>query len=191
MPINQQQPATGQNTSIWAILAIIFAFVFSPLGIIFGIVALREIKNNPNLKGRGLAIAGIVIGGIFILIIITAILLPLIYFGALSPDKQLPDKCILQSGISCAAFKATADDITISIQNYLGYDIDNIIVTASDCGTSSTPSSLVNRAQGTYTINCEPKLSGSRYTGQLEISYRVIETQLTQTNFGSIRTKIE
>ena len=188
MPINQQQPATGQNTSIWAILAIVFAFVFSPLGIIFGIVALREIKKNPNLKGRGLAIAGIVIGGIFTLVIIAAFLL-LIYFGALSPDKQLP-KCILTSGISCAAFKVTADDITIEIVN--NYDnIDNIIVTASDCGTSSSPSSLANGAQGIYTINCEPKLSGSRYTGQLEISYRVIETQLTRNNFGSIVAKIE
>ena len=82
----EQQPTTAQNTSIWAILALVFAFVAPPLGIIFGIIALREIKKNPNLKGRGLAIAGIVIGSIFILIFISLIGF-LAYFGVLSPER--------------------------------------------------------------------------------------------------------
>ena len=47
----------GCNT--FSILSIIFAFVFFPLGIIFGIIALIQIKKTGE-KGTALAIAGII-----------------------------------------------------------------------------------------------------------------------------------
>jgi hypothetical protein len=57
--MDQHQPNTGQGhapqqqeTCIWSILALIFAIVFLPFGIIFGIVALVKIKNNPKLKRK-------------------------------------------------------------------------------------------------------------------------------------------
>lgn len=68
-----QSAPTG--TSAWAILAIIFAFIMPLLGIVFGIIALVEIKNNPALKGKGLAIAGIAIPPAVLLLIILAIVL--------------------------------------------------------------------------------------------------------------------
>ena len=52
--------------NVFAILAIIFAFVFFPLGLIFGIISLVQIKKTGE-EGKGLAIASIVIGGIFLL----------------------------------------------------------------------------------------------------------------------------
>ena len=44
-----------------AILAIIFAFVFSPLGIMFGLIGRSQIRQTGE-QGDGLALAGIVIG---------------------------------------------------------------------------------------------------------------------------------
>ena len=38
--------------------------ILGPLGIIFGIVGLRRVNRNPEVKGTGHAIAGIVLGGI-------------------------------------------------------------------------------------------------------------------------------
>jgi hypothetical protein len=59
------------ETSLFAILAIVFPFVFAPLGVVFGIMALREIKRSDGQKtGRGLAIAGIWCGAIFTVLII-------------------------------------------------------------------------------------------------------------------------
>jgi hypothetical protein len=52
------QPATGTNG--FAIASLVLAFFCSILGLIFGIVALNQIKKRPQ-GGRGLAIAGIVI----------------------------------------------------------------------------------------------------------------------------------
>ncbi len=40
----------------------IFPFVCGPLAIIFGGIALKRASNNPNKEGRGLALAGLIIG---------------------------------------------------------------------------------------------------------------------------------
>lgn len=66
-------PRPGTNTM--AILALVFAFVFSPLGIVFGCVSLSQLKRSPQ-DGRGLAIAGIAVGAAFtVLFVIYAIVL--------------------------------------------------------------------------------------------------------------------
>jgi hypothetical protein len=51
--------------------------IFAPFAVITGILGLREIKQNPRLGGRGRAIFGIVMGGIFTLAIGLALLVPM------------------------------------------------------------------------------------------------------------------
>jgi len=51
-----------------SILAIIFTFVFYPVGLVLGIIALSQIKKTHE-KGRGLALTPIVIGFIFLALI--------------------------------------------------------------------------------------------------------------------------
>lgn len=53
--------AQPQSTSGMAIASLVLAFFCSIAGLITGIVALNQISSNPQQKGRGLAIAGIVI----------------------------------------------------------------------------------------------------------------------------------
>ncbi len=48
------------DVSGFALLGLIFAFVFPLLGLIFSIIALNKIKNNKNLRGTTLAILGVV-----------------------------------------------------------------------------------------------------------------------------------
>ena len=115
----------------------------------------------------------------------------LAYFGVLSPDKFLPAKCTLQSGIACIDHKATTANIQVVIQNSLGYDLSAITVKAGSCGTSSSPAALANGEKGTYTITCTPALTGSKYNAQLNVSYTITETGLTHNNLGQITTRIE
>jgi hypothetical protein len=61
-PSPQPQPQPGYN--VVAILALIFAFVFAPVGIILGIIARRQIRQSGE-RGQGLATAGLVLGIIF------------------------------------------------------------------------------------------------------------------------------
>lgn len=53
-----QQP---KGTNTMAILAIVFAFVFSPLGIVFGHIGRKQIRERGE-QGDGLALAGMIIG---------------------------------------------------------------------------------------------------------------------------------
>ena len=50
-------------TNTLAILALVMAFVFSPVGLVLGIVARRQIRETHE-QGDGLALAGIIVGGI-------------------------------------------------------------------------------------------------------------------------------
>lgn len=60
------QPPYGQppGTNIMAILSLVFAFVFAPVGIVLGHIAKRQIKQTGE-QGEGLATAGLVLSYIF------------------------------------------------------------------------------------------------------------------------------
>ncbi len=50
-----------------------FLFIPSILALIFGFVGLNQIKANPMQKGRGMAIAGIVLGAVVLALLILAL----------------------------------------------------------------------------------------------------------------------
>jgi hypothetical protein len=56
-PATAHAPAAPTGTNLMAILSIVFAFVFSPLGIVFGIIGRKQTVQR-NEGGRGLATAG-------------------------------------------------------------------------------------------------------------------------------------
>lgn len=65
----QQGYAQMPGTNLMAILSLIFAFVFSPAGVVLGHISLSQIKKTGE-QGRGLAIAGLIIGYISIAFIV-------------------------------------------------------------------------------------------------------------------------
>jgi hypothetical protein len=75
-PYGAPDPGYGQypgydlqrpRTNVMAILGLIFAFVCSPLGIVFSAIGLRQVKKRRE-GGRGLAITGLVLSIVFLLI---------------------------------------------------------------------------------------------------------------------------
>lgn len=61
-PFAQSPAQSGTNTM--AILALVFAFVFAPLGIVFGAIGRKQTRQRGE-NGRGLATAGLVLGIVF------------------------------------------------------------------------------------------------------------------------------
>jgi hypothetical protein len=123
------QPATGgQGTNTWAILGLIFAFIFAPLGIIFSIIALVQIKKTGE-NGKGLAIAGLIVGIVFTLIWIlyfAFIIISLFYFGAMNPGEVMPDKCDIPAGLDCIekpVIDSSVDTVSFKITNNMGTNI--------------------------------------------------------------------
>jgi len=183
----QQSPSQEQKTSIWAILSLIFAFLMPLLGIIFGIVALVKISKNPYEKGKGLAIAGIVIS--CLLVILLPIIAAFAFFGALSVDKFIPEGCRLPAGTSCTDYKITQTQIIVSLQNRLGYDITGVKLNAENCGTSNQIN-IPNDQKTLLTIQCNPPLKGDKYTGVLTLTYTNPETGLQLQKVGNLIGKI-
>ncbi|HEY3863663.1 MAG TPA: DUF4190 domain-containing protein [Verrucomicrobiae bacterium] len=67
-PRASQMAVWSMVTGIVSILCCCGWFVFAPLGIVLGAVALSQMKSQPALTGRGFAILGIVLGIVAILI---------------------------------------------------------------------------------------------------------------------------
>ncbi|MBI2129698.1 hypothetical protein HYU07_05670, partial [Candidatus Woesearchaeota archaeon] len=92
----------------------------------------------------------------------------LAYFGVLSPDKFLPSKCVMPSGVACLDHRATTSQITLVLQNSLGYGMSSVALTVNGCGSTSSPSTLANGAKGTYNITCGSALtSGAKFSGDI------------------------
>ena len=87
----QQQPYPGyaqpnpasRGTNTMAILALVFGIIVAPLGLVFGFVARSQIKKTGE-DGDGLALAGIIIGGIFTLLFIAYIVFIVIFFATVA-----------------------------------------------------------------------------------------------------------
>ncbi len=105
-PVYQAAPppyaAPQRKTNGMAIAALVTGIASYVVGItsipaiILGIVALNQIKKDPTQDGKGMAIAGIVLGSVFIVLTILAFLL---FFGLIIADSSWGSG----SGISVAA----------------------------------------------------------------------------------------
>jgi len=129
----------------------------------------------------------------------------LAYFGVLSPDKFLPAKCTLQSGLACLDHRVLLPnsaacsggcangEVQLVIQNSLGFDLSSVVVRTGDCGDSGAGTTLTNGEKKTFYIDCiaANPISGSKYNEQLNITYTVAETGLSHNNVGQVTTRIE
>ena len=75
----------GRPTNSLAILSLVLAFVFAPAGLVTGIIARRQIKRTHE-DGDGLALAGIIVGGIATAFFVLLIVVWLIAVVALAND---------------------------------------------------------------------------------------------------------
>ena len=78
-------PVYVRPTNTMAILALVMAFVFAPAGLILGIVARKQIRQTGE-DGDGLALAGIIVGGIVTAIFVLLIVFWIVAFAAFTSN---------------------------------------------------------------------------------------------------------
>ncbi|MCU1478671.1 MAG: hypothetical protein JWQ64_3364 [Subtercola sp.] len=84
-PYGATPNAVARRTNVFAIVSLVLSIIgFTVVGIVFGFIALSQIKKNGD-GGRGLAIAGIVIG--FIELILGVILI--IVFAVIAANSTV------------------------------------------------------------------------------------------------------
>jgi Domain of unknown function (DUF4190) len=77
----QYPPPPVRGTNAMAIIALVLAFVFPPLGIVFGIIARKQIARTGE-EGDGLALAGLIVGAVFTAIMVLYIIFMIVLFAA-------------------------------------------------------------------------------------------------------------
>ncbi len=86
-PAGYPQP---RSTNALAIVSLVCAFLFAPLGILFGHISLSQIKKTGE-EGRGLAIAGLVISYILTVVTILVVALSVLFFVILARNLENMD----------------------------------------------------------------------------------------------------
>ena len=127
----------------------------------------------------------------------------LAYFGVLSPDKFLPERCTGSSGFDCmdkASIDADANRVTFVIKNNLGHRITlNGIEEATDCASANftlnngtainanVPITIKTGDQITLRVGCETDgIDEGRFTSRLTEPYTNLETDLDHKAVVSI-----
>jgi len=77
---NTFENSDGKEYNLLAILGFIFCFIIPPAGFFVSLIAFRQIKAEPDrYAGKGFAIAGMIIGGLYLLAMIGGIVAAIIY----------------------------------------------------------------------------------------------------------------
>lgn len=107
----------------------------------------------------------------------------LAYFGVLSPDKLLPDKCTIGtgSGLYCEEFtsSASADTVTLRVKNMLTESawVDSVTLDDPSCTVAVADTEIVADNTTDFTLACAGGLdSGDKIKGDLTIVFDIGDT---------------
>lgn len=149
-----------------------------------------------NKKGQA-AMEFLMTYGWAILVVLAAIA-ALAYFGVLSPDRFLPEKCTMPSGIACLDFAQDGNDVVLSIQNAAGFDMSNVSVglTSDEYTIGCTPTtanvSLANGQKRQFTVNCVTlPAAGAKLKAAVSMDYINPSSGLDHTASGELIMKTQ
>jgi len=125
------------------------------------------------------------------ILVVLAAIAALAYFGVLSPEKFLPEKCLIEVGFTCITSKVTPSDATIIFSNGLGKSVLVTSITMGSCsGTFNT--SILSGNEARFDMSgCDNGDLKETFKGDILIKYTEKSTGLTKTSYGNIATKIE
>ena len=136
------------------------------------------------------------------ILVVLAAIAALAYFGVLSPDRFLPEKCTMPSGVACLDFSvnAASNSITLSLQNAAGFDMSSAALNISDltpAGLSCTQSpmgtgSVANGQKENIVVNCtgiSALSANTKIRGKISLTYTNTATTLAHEAIGEIIAK--
>lgn len=125
------------------------------------------------------------------ILVVLAAIGALAYFGVLSPDRFLPEKCILVPGMACVDFKITSDGIDLIVLNSLGRDIEVTGISAGNCSQSFNQT-LENGDESEFALSgCNNGEIGEKFKEDLIVEYINKVSGFSKTIRGSISGKVQ
>lgn len=132
------------------------------------------------------------------ILVVLAAIAALAYFGVLSPDRFLPEKCTLPSGVACLDFTGTSTEVNLVIQNSAGFDMTGVAVTINSTatngnfgctGSDADPAVLTDGQKDTF-VCTSAGLDAGKFKGTVNIAYTNSQTTLAHTKSGELILKI-
>jgi len=125
------------------------------------------------------------------ILVVLAAIAALAYFGVLSPETFLPQKCMVETGFTCTGHKIQPTQSTIVFSNGIGRSITITSVDIGGC-SNSYDISMVSGDEKTFVLTgCSNGVIKETFKGDIIIKYTEKNTNLTKTAYGDIATKIE
>jgi hypothetical protein len=129
------------------------------------------------------------------ILVVLAAIAALAYFGVLSPDRFLPEKCTLPSGVACLDFTAATTQVQMKIQNSQGFDMSAVTVTLTPTqGAAITctpnPTAIPDGNQTLFTCTPVTAFSAGKLKSTISIAYTNAQTAMTHTKAGELIAKI-
>jgi len=123
------------------------------------------------------------------ILVVLAAIGALAYFGVLSPDQFVAEKCLLSGGLVCLDHTwDSTNGFTLRLQNAAGFDMTavSVLVNGTNCNAAATGSAtLSDDQQASYTLpNCTG-LTG-KFKGDITVRYTNSLTGLAHTKTGSV-----
>lgn len=120
-----------------------------------------------------------------------AVIAALGYLGVFDLTSIVPNHCTMSQGISCMDYKVSANNIEVILKNNLGRDLSGVTAAATGCGTSPALNKMLEGQENRFIIPCSGAIVGSKYTGQLNLSYTTLDTGIFHNSLGKITSRIE
>ena len=125
------------------------------------------------------------------ILVVLAAIAALAYFGVLSPEKFLPEKCLIETGFTCISSKVEPAQSTIIFSNGLGKSLIIDSIQIGGC-TTTFSESMLSEDEKTFVITgCSNGDVKETFKGDVIIKFTEKRTNLTKTAYGIINTKIE
>ena len=125
------------------------------------------------------------------ILVVLAAIAALAYFGVLSPEKFLPEKCLMETGFTCISSKVEPAQSTIVLSNGLGKSLIIDSIQIGGC-TTTFSESMITEEEKTFVITgCSNGDLRETFKGEVTIKFTEKRTNLTKTAYGIINTKIE
>lgn len=130
------------------------------------------------------------------LLLVGGVLGILIFFGFITPESFLPNRCALQSGLICEKFVVEPTQLRLELKNQIGQDITLEKIEVDNCLPLELSISVKNGERALpQTLPCPGKtglgLRGGRYHSDLNITYTIPASGKTEKNLGEISAKIK
>ena len=125
------------------------------------------------------------------ILVVLAAIAALAYFGVLSPEKFLPEKCILAPGLACVQHKIDPTSTTMIISNGFGRTIRVTDLQVGSC-TGTFDKTMPSGNEETFTMTgCSNGVSKDVFKGDITLTYVDTTYNITKTVHGNLATKVE